>query len=169
MDVPCRAGQPPHPIDVPCRAGQPPHPAASGGPSTLLTLTTALQPNPEHPQNRRQLQEHQGNFVTDRPGTSSRSGMGLGPPSVRDGPRTSAQLGMGLGPPLDRNYRRPPTPSDAPPTPLRLQCLLCLPHLSCMQAHIKQNMFLQHFELASTTAHCPVHMPKHPKRGGWPI
>ena len=72
-------------------------------------------------------------------------------------------------PTFSNDLRRPPTLSDAPPTPLRLQRLLCLPHLSCMQAHIKQNMFLQHFELTSTTAHCPVHMPKHPKRGGWPI
>jgi hypothetical protein len=35
-------------------------------------------------------------------------------------------------------FQRPPTLSNAPPTPLRLQRSLCLPHLSCMQAHIER-------------------------------
>ena len=58
--------------------------------------------------------------------------------------------------------------STPPPPPGTNACHVCLICLVCR--HISStNMFLQHFELTSTTAHCPVHMPKHLKRGGWPI
>ena len=64
--------------------------------------------------------------------------------------------------------RRSPTLSDAPPTPsgsnARRVCLICL-----VCRHISsKNMFLQHFELTSTTAHCSVHMPKHPSEEAGP-
>ena len=71
--------------------------------------------------------------------------------------------------------RRPPTFSDAPPTlsgsnAFRLQRFPCPPHLSCLVCrHTSTNMFLQHFELTSTLAHCSVHMPKHPSEVAGPF
>ena len=53
---------------------------------------------------------------------------------------------------------------------LRHQRFPRLPHLSFLECrHISSlNMFLQHFELTSTTAHCSVHMPKHPSEEAGP-
>ena len=53
---------------------------------------------------------------------------------------------------------------------LRLQRFPCLPHLSCLVCRhtSSTNMFLQHFKLTSTTAHCSVHMPKHPSEEAGP-
>ena len=47
----------------------------------------------------------------------------------------------------------------------RMPCLSCL---VCRRIS-SLNIFLQLFELMPVTAHCSVHMPKHPKRGGGPI
>ena len=54
---------------------------------------------------------------------------------------------------------------------LRLRHFPYLPHLSCIRLalYAGSDMFLKLFELTSITAHCSVHMPKHPKRGGGPI
>ena len=72
-------------------------------------------------------------------------------------------------PTFSNDLRSPPTLSDAPPTRLRLQRLLCLPHLSCMQAHIER----EHVPpaLRIDIHHCTL-LCAHAqtsKRGGWPI
>ena len=73
--------------------------------------------------------------------------------------------------------QRPPTPSGTlrrSPTSLQQQpsgsntCYVGLIYLVYRRIS-SASMLFQHFELTSTTAHCPVHMPKHPKRGGGPI
>jgi len=65
-------------------------------------------------------------------------------------------------------HRHSPAPSGRH---LRHQRFPRMPCLSCLVCRCisSLNIFLQLFELMPITAHCSVHMPKHPKRGGGPI
>ena len=80
-------------------------------------------------------------------------------------------------PPLIDILQRHPAPSGAlrrSPAHLRHLRHQRFPRMPCLSCLVCRrisslNIFLQLFELTSITAHCSVHMPKHPKRGGGPI
>jgi len=77
--------------------------------------------------------------------------------------RGTAGAGEGRFAPLEKiigtiNFPARELPSRAAPPPPPLRAL-----------YAGTDMFLKLFESTSITAHCSVHMPKHPKRGGGPI